>query len=340
MENTRNGSKSLSKCECKETLFTERSMNHFVGAQIVLYRGFLKSRAVHAVMDQSTSALAALTVLKKICDHPWILSRRSFGMCGDDASRMSLGTLPMNSPSEFDAALDDVKKSLVEPLDSGEDNLDVEKWEEEESNSASVGEKVIEAMHSAKDLNLLLENSTKLSLTLKLLETHREEGHRTLVFSSSRKMLDLIEMALYAQVRNRTAFCRIDGTTPFAFRQDILDSFNDPDSTSFCMLLTTGVGGLGLDATGADRVIIYGASQVSKLIHPPLFLCPAPSPSRCASEHNIGAYRPRCCICSSTILSLLAFHDQQIHRGIPWSMHRLLTVRIGSGRLETSSSIA
>ena len=54
--------------------------------QYVLFRGlthvnhvqaFLLSESVKAALNESRSALAALSVLKKICDHPALLSERA-----------------------------------------------------------------------------------------------------------------------------------------------------------------------------------------------------------------------------------------------------------------------
>ena len=49
---------------------------------------------------------------------------------------------------------------------------------------------------------------------------------------------------------------RMDGTTAVQKRQDLVDKFNESEELKvFC--LTTRVGGLGLNLTGADRVILY-----------------------------------------------------------------------------------
>ncbi|GMF82957.1 unnamed protein product, partial [[Candida] boidinii] len=51
-------------------------------------------------------------------------------------------------------------------------------------------------------------------------------------------------------------FLRMDGTTPISQRQSLVDLFNnDPNYDIF--LLTTRVGGLGVNLTGASRVVIY-----------------------------------------------------------------------------------
>ena len=43
----------------------------------VMVQAFLESSAVRAALNKTGSALAALTVLKKICDHPALLSERA-----------------------------------------------------------------------------------------------------------------------------------------------------------------------------------------------------------------------------------------------------------------------
>merc|ERR1719199_2320268 len=67
-------------------------------------------------------------------------------------------------------------------------------------------------------------------------------------------MLDLIELC----VLNGLGFkhLRIDGQTTVAARAAVVNQFQtDRDQFQF-MLLTTSVGGVGLNLTGADRVVI------------------------------------------------------------------------------------
>jgi DNA excision repair protein ERCC-6 len=51
-------------------------------------------------------------------------------------------------------------------------------------------------------------------------------------------------------------FLRLDGDTNVAARQRLVDTFNNDDSF-FGMLMTTRTGGVGLNLTGADRIILY-----------------------------------------------------------------------------------
>lgn len=50
-------------------------------------------------------------------------------------------------------------------------------------------------------------------------------------------------------------YMRIDGDTEIASRERLCNEFNN-DSSYFCAILTTRVGGFGLNLTGADRCII------------------------------------------------------------------------------------
>ena len=67
------------------------------------------------------------------------------------------------------------------------------------------------------------------------------------------KMLDLIES--YLEQRGERA-CRIDGSIPWQERQANIKDFNS-DPTTWLFLLSTRAGGLGINLTAADTVIIY-----------------------------------------------------------------------------------
>ncbi|KAG0156416.1 hypothetical protein PDIDSM_3594 [Penicillium digitatum] len=98
------------------------------------------------------------------------------------------------------------------------------------------------------------ERSGKMKVLKGLLEVWRDTGHKTLVFTQGRLMLDIIEkfLGVLGGFNSR----RMDGTTPIKERQNLVDEFNNnPEIHVF--LLTTRVGGIGVNLTGADRVIIY-----------------------------------------------------------------------------------
>jgi len=79
--------------------------------------------------------------------------------------------------------------------------------------------------------------------------------HKVLIFSQMTKMLDLLEC--YLEERGNKV-CRIDGGIPWAERQEFIDKFNkEGDEEYRYFLLSTRAGGLGINLTAADTVIIY-----------------------------------------------------------------------------------
>ncbi len=100
----------------------------------------------------------------------------------------------------------------------------------------------------------LVASCGKLQLLERLLVRLRARGHRVLIFSQMTRMLDLIDAYLEEKGFNR---CRIDGSVHWEARRDQIKAFNDASTDSFAFLLSTRAGGLGLNLTAADTVIIY-----------------------------------------------------------------------------------
>lgn len=78
--------------------------------------------------------------------------------------------------------------------------------------------------------------------------------HRVLIFCQMKTMLDLIEDTLFRVHLPSVTYMRMDGTTPSHKRHGVVQTFN-ADPSIDVLLLTTHVGGLGLNLTGADTVI-------------------------------------------------------------------------------------
>ena len=91
--------------------------------------------------------------------------------------------------------------------------------------------------------------SIKQTQLLQVLEAWQGQGHRALVFTQTQQMLDILERAVEAA---GLKYHRMDGTTPVALRSRLVDDFNN-NETMDVFLLTTKVGGLGINLTGADR---------------------------------------------------------------------------------------
>lgn len=96
--------------------------------------------------------------------------------------------------------------------------------------------------------------SAKLQLTKDLLQKVMiPHGHKTLLFSQGKLMLNIIEKCIQ---ECGISYVRMDGETPVDQRQPMIDRFNtDPHIHVF--LMTTRTGGLGTNLTGADRIIIF-----------------------------------------------------------------------------------
>ncbi|XP_055685531.1 TATA-binding protein-associated factor 172 [Lutzomyia longipalpis] len=78
--------------------------------------------------------------------------------------------------------------------------------------------------------------------------------HRALIFCQSKAMLDIVENDLLKKHLPAVSYLRLDGTVPAGSRHEIVTKFNSDPSIDV-LLLTTLVGGLGLNLTGADTVI-------------------------------------------------------------------------------------
>ncbi|XP_029016897.1 SWI/SNF-related matrix-associated actin-dependent regulator of chromatin subfamily A containing DEAD/H box 1A [Betta splendens] len=100
--------------------------------------------------------------------------------------------------------------------------------------------------------NLLLDSGKFLHLT-ELLDTLKKKGDRVVLFSQFTMMLDIVEVLL-THLKHR--YVRLDGSTPIADRIVLIDEFNtDPDI--FVFLLSTRAGGLGINLTSANVVILH-----------------------------------------------------------------------------------
>ncbi|KAF8695662.1 SNF2 family DNA-dependent ATPase, partial [Rhizoctonia solani] len=100
----------------------------------------------------------------------------------------------------------------------------------------------------------LVENAGKMVILDKLLGHLKSQGSRVLIFSQMSRMLDILED--YCLFRSYQ-YCRIDGGTAHEDRIAAIDEYNKPGSEKFIFLLTTRAGGLGINLTTADIVVLY-----------------------------------------------------------------------------------
>lgn len=99
----------------------------------------------------------------------------------------------------------------------------------------------------------LVKSSGKMVLLAKLLPKLFNGGHKVLIFSQMVRVLDIFADFLRL---NHYKFERLDGSTSAAARNAAVERFNRFSCQRFVMLLSTRAGGLGLNLTSADVVII------------------------------------------------------------------------------------
>ncbi|XP_004607407.1 lymphoid-specific helicase isoform X1 [Sorex araneus] len=99
----------------------------------------------------------------------------------------------------------------------------------------------------------LVTNSGKFLILDRMLPELKKRGHKVLLFSQMTRMLDILMDYCYFRNFN---FSRLDGSMSYSDREKNMQNFNtDPDV--FIFLVSTRAGGLGINLTAADTVIIY-----------------------------------------------------------------------------------
>ena len=78
------------------------------------------------------------------------------------------------------------------------------------------------------------------------MELWKRDGHRALIFAQTRTVLSMIEKMVTGL---GYSYFRMDGNTSIKGRLGLIDQYNHPDGP-FLFLLTTKVGGLGINLTG------------------------------------------------------------------------------------------
>lgn len=122
-------------------------------------------------------------------------------------------------------------------------------------NHPFVFDEVEDVMNESRLSNdFLWRTSGKFELLDRILPKFKATGHRVLIFFQMTSVMNIFED--YLRLRDMK-YMRLDGSTKAEDRQDMLKSFNHPESEFFCFLLSTRAGGLGLNLQSADTVIIF-----------------------------------------------------------------------------------
>ncbi|ATY65283.1 SNF2 family helicase [Cordyceps militaris] len=114
-------------------------------------------------------------------------------------------------------------------------------------------ETIPQIMKITNDMDLnRTEFSNKVELLNKILNQSSRLGDKVLVFSQSIPTLNYLDKLFQHQGRR---FCRLDGSTLVAKRQDMVKRFNTGSDEVY--LISTNAGGVGLNIYGANRVVIF-----------------------------------------------------------------------------------
>jgi len=184
------------------------------------------------VNKQNESGVGMLMNLRKIANHP-LLVRHHF----DDSQLRTMAKILKRDPSHKDAR----ESYIIEDLSVMSD-FDIHK--------TCLAYRCIEHLSLG---NHLICDSGKFNLLDDLLPQMKDNGDRVLIFTQFVMVMDIMEQ--YMRIRGHR-FNRLDGSTPVQERQTLIDQFNeDPDI--FIFILSTKAGGLGINLTAANTVILH-----------------------------------------------------------------------------------
>jgi superfamily II DNA or RNA helicase len=173
--------------------------------------------------------------------------------------------------------------------------------------------------HFANDSNheILVKASGKMTLLDKLLPKLKEDGHRVLIFSQFRMMLDIIEDYVH---QKGYFYDRVDGSIVGKKRQGAIDRYTNNDNV-FIMLLSTRAGGVGINLTAADTVIIFDSDWN-----------PQNDIQAQARAHRIGQTRPVTVyrLLTKKSYEMVMFRAASIKLGLDYAiMHNLKGTKVG-----------
>ena len=168
--------------------------------QASIYRQILQSPMFQNAMGSAEMSLQMITVLKKLCNSPSLLSSKG----------------PQGRKTDGRASiLDYLPTSLIRNN----------------------------------------QGSSKLRVLDRLLYTVKTDtSERIVLVSHYTSTLQILESLLTAL---GYSYVRLDGSTPSQKRQNIVDEFNSPSSPYFAFLLSAKAGGMGINLTGASRLVLF-----------------------------------------------------------------------------------
>nr|QDO16211.1 DNA excision repair protein ERCC-6 [Lingulodinium polyedra] len=219
--------------------------------QVLTYQKALETSEVIREANSKTrlgvEVFRAIGLLKGLCNHPAL---------GLPTSRPGVWREYLAKPAEglMDARQLGRMEGPCRPAraEGAADQAEPEDLQAEGADAGGAVERLLRGLPS--DAAAVVAQSAKLRCLAALLPALAARGHRTLIFSQGVKMMDLVEICVLK--RQGIGYLRIDGQTDVTTRAERVESFQTQRERYQCMLLTTRVGGYGLNLTGADRVVL------------------------------------------------------------------------------------
>ncbi|KAG0310055.1 TATA-binding protein-associated factor mot1 [Dissophora globulifera] len=198
-----------------------------------LYEEFSKSQIKHEVEEELTEesqvdetpkkaahVFQALQYLRKLCNHPLLVMNENHPEYGKVMRQLKGQNLSLHDIG-FAPKLQALRQLLID---------------------CGIGSKPVSESTADVEASLISGGGSAVS------------QHRALIFCQQKAMLDIIENDLLRPLLPSVSYMRLDGAVDASRRHGIVQKFNADPSIDL-LLLTTHVGGLGLNLTGADTVI-------------------------------------------------------------------------------------
>lgn len=200
----------------------------------------------------------AIGLLKRLCNHPALLLPMKEKNQWRDYLEEATAQVQANAAPGLEDASNEAAAEDMILSDAGPEQPPSADQADMQDDGTGAGVLSVESTLQAlgRSREDILDYSSKLRCLNTLLPALSKRGHRTLIFSQSVKMLDLVQICCLKP--NGLRCLRIDGQTDAKERADKVNKFNSEKGRDRfqCMLLTTSVGGVGLNLTSADRVVL------------------------------------------------------------------------------------
>jgi hypothetical protein len=202
-------------------------------------------------LSLGSDTLKTLLFLRLLCTHPTLVNTEEAGM--------TVGTTDTFHNIECSGKLMALKEILrnagIQTNDMMAADNDASLIYCEADNDGYGGDELVDILTPTDETGSSLQAQSPVNAASKCL-----------IFAQFTHSLDVVEELLLKRHMPSVRYLRLDGRVPAEKRSDVVDAFNNDDSVEI-MLLTTRIGGLGLNLTGKGRRP-QKACRIYSLINP------------------------------------------------------------------------